>query len=52
MNSLLDIKESREYLESLVARHEGITLDIIKKNLHYAILKEKQLSTQLKEEVV
>ena len=51
-NLLLDVKESREYLEALAKQHEGITLAIIRKNLHYAIQREKQLSTQLKEEVV
>ena len=51
-NMLRDAKESRQYLEGLEKYHEGITLAIIRKNLHYAIQREKQLSTQLKEEVV
>lgn len=45
-NLLLDVKESREYLEELVKQHEGITLAIIRKNLHYALLKEKQLTEE------
>ena len=52
LNLLLDVQESKAYLEDLVKQHEGITLAIIRKNLHYAIQREKQLSTQLKEEVV
>jgi uncharacterized protein (DUF433 family) len=51
-NLLLDVKDSREYLEGLTKQYEGITLAIIKKNLHYAVQREKQLITQLKEEVV
>lgn len=47
LNHLLEVKESRQYLEALTAKHEGITLAIIRKNLHYAICKETELSTQL-----
>ena len=45
-NLLLDVKESREYLEALLKQHEGITLAIIRKNLHYALLREKQLTEE------
>lgn len=52
LNHLLEVKESRQYLEALAAMNEGITLAIIRKNLHYATLKESELSTQLNEEKV
>ena len=51
-NLLRDVKESRQYLEGLEKYYEGITLAIILKNKDYAVKREQELLTKLKEEVV
>jgi len=43
LNHLLEVKESVAHLKELLAVNEGLTLAIIRKNLHYALLKEEEL---------
>jgi hypothetical protein len=43
LNHLLEVKGSVDYLKGLLAANQGLTLAILRKNLHYAILKEEEL---------
>ena len=43
LKHLLEVKGSIQYLKEMLAANEGLTLAIIRKNLHYAILKEEEL---------
>jgi len=47
LNHLLDAKESVAYIEGLLAANQGLTLAILRKNLHYA----KQSVNQKEEEL-
>ena len=43
LKHLLEVKGSIQYLKEMLAANEGFTLTVIRKNLHYAILKEEEL---------
>jgi hypothetical protein len=43
MNHLLDVRESIAYIQERVRLSKGIDLEILNKNLQYAIKKEEEL---------
>jgi hypothetical protein len=43
LNHLLDVRDSIQHLKELLAANQGLNLAIVRKNLHYAILKEEEL---------
>lgn len=43
LNHLLDVRESVAYLQERVRLSNGITLDVVKKNLQYALKKEEEV---------
>jgi hypothetical protein len=43
MNHLLDVRESIAYIQERVRLSKGIDLEILNKNLQYALLKEEEL---------
>lgn len=42
INHYLDVRESVAYLQERVRLSNGITLDVVKKNLRYALAKEEE----------
>lgn len=42
INHYLDVRESVAYLQERVRLDNGITLDVVKKNLRYALAKEEE----------
>jgi len=49
LNHLLDVSESVVYLQERVRLAKGIDLEILRKNLHYALAKEEELCKKLTE---
>ena len=43
LNHLLDVRESVAYMQERVRLSKGIDLEILYKNLHYAVKKEEEL---------
>jgi hypothetical protein len=43
LKHLLDVKESVAYIQERIRMSKGIDLEILNKNLHYALLKEEEL---------
>jgi hypothetical protein len=43
LNHLLDVKESVAYIQERIRISQGIDLEILNKNLQYALLKEEEL---------
>ena len=43
LNHLLDVRESIVYIQERVRLSQGIDLEILYKNLHYAVKKEEEL---------
>lgn len=43
INHYLDVRESVAYLQERVRLADGLTLDVVKKNLQYALKKEEEV---------
>jgi len=43
LNHLRDVKESVAYIQDRIRISKGIDLEILNKNLHYALLKQEEL---------